>query len=232
MNTDTFKFDNPLIDKYNASIDSLRVTFPLGQVELLDPLLKETIIRTDAFESTGEIVRSEKLKTNKVEHHFLDKEGRTTNTFYAWTDNKGQGFEKGKSGKTLQITLSSKMIGELYFNGLKGEFLELLYDKIMGLKLFYISFEAFKKGRVHDIDVKFDFTMEEILYKLFTQHLYTIAKSTVKQGGVMLFKGNNNIQFQSRSYSPNNRRYLKLYDKALEGSEVSATFFNHFFECL
>ena len=231
-----FQYNNPLIDKYNTSVDSLRLSIPLGQCELIEPRLKEKILSLQVFESTGEVISQEELKKNTYEIQYLDSSGKQYNSVKIWTDNKGGGsgkFVKGQTNPTLQIGINSKILARQknfnYFNGLRAEYLEWIYAELMSKKAFYVSFDAFRKGRVYDVDVKHDFTLANEPYKELTNTLYQSAKTTTDMGGVTKFTGNDNIQFQSRDYSPNGRRYLKLYDKQLEAKEKSNLFFDEVF---
>jgi hypothetical protein len=82
---------------------------------------------------------------------------------------------------------------------------------------------------LNDIDIKYDFNLNNTTFKELCKELQSRATPTTKLGqGANLYE-NNNLTFNRRETSSFAKPFVKFYDKHLEATEKNSEFFTKYF---
>ena len=191
-----------------TSIDSLKLSFAVEDVDVLNMSLLDHKISQTINTVTGEIESEQTIQQNSLKHQF-------DNYQIHFAINKLFGKER------VVILLNSKLLEEFYMNGISKDNIQNIYDKVMSAKIFHVSFEDFnRKGMVSDVDIKKDTLFESTEeFDNMTKHL---DNSTVpnkrKDMGANRFaqQTNKGIEWNSRTRSTHKHPFLKIYHKGIE----------------
>lgn len=208
------------IGKY--SIDSLKLFIPLEYCKIIDNRLTDNYIsvheksllklldnKSDEIEIDSSYFKQKAIPINENGIHtkFLIM----------------QMFSDSRGGQTpnLIILLNSKTLKENYFQGITKSNIETVYNYLMELKVFEISFDDFlNNAKCSDMDIKTD-----VIAKDYHNILRTIVdKVDITKTYSKSFKGykafnkkyNKGISFGDRSQSTESYPFFKIYVKCLE----------------
>jgi len=132
-------------------LDSLKLRIPISIIDILDDSILAHYIEVN--ESTGELT-PEYYKTKFKEYT------------YSQTSKVKIGIEKritaeGRAEDCLMVYLNSKVLKEKYFEGLHIDNIKSVYDDLISLNVFNVSYEVFLRSDCTDIDLKMDESMNQ-----------------------------------------------------------------------
>lgn len=198
----------------DISLDSLRLAFPLEQVEILSTsLLGRQVIKLTVDESTGEQIDESFTELNS--EYITFEEDSITYQIKARIENRF-------GTKYLALLLNSKILEENYLQGITLKNIKHIYEKLNGI-VFNMPYSQFLNGSTSDIDIKKDIKVESMeMFDAYTLELQSFTKPTRnKKQGVNRFTKSNNkgIEWNSREHSTSARPFLKMYHKGIETNQ-------------
>lgn len=214
-------WNNSSINVSKRSIDSLKVRIPLAKVELINPLLlgDYTLVQN----STGLILDDDDFKQNAP---CFNQNG--IKTYYKI---EKQVTQNQTVDTFCTILLSSKVLGNRYFDGIQNSTLNEVYDSLQNQNFVNFSLGDFVEGEITDIDVKYDFVSNQKATD-FVATLYNGAKMVKKAvHGCSVYKKEDNcgVQFALRKTDCfKTAPYLKFYEKVRELNFKSTAFYQSY----
>lgn len=216
----------------SIEIDSLKLRIPISEVSQLraDIISNRSI---EVAEQTGEI-----LGAKNKGHRIRISDSATVHVDIQQIRTTTMG-----TTQCLVILLNSKILEEQYFEGITGDNLQVVYDKLQASKLFSFTWNTFINAECTDIDLKFDELLNEA-ERINTVKTLNGMVLTKRTDSVRTFtkptKRNNNsigIQFNRRSQSTVSKPFLKFYSKGAESKvkdsqstiKDEAPFFDEYF---
>lgn len=202
-----------------TSIDSLKLSFALDEVDVLNMSLLDHKIKYTLNTVTGEIESEQPIQQNSLKYQY-------DNYQIHFAINKLFGTER------VVVLLNSKLLESKYMYGISMRNIESVYNKIIDAKIFHISFEDFlSKGMVSDIDIKKDTIFKSISeFDNMTKHLdNATVPNKRKDMGANRFaqQTNKGIEWNHRTRSTHRHPFLKIYHKGLESKHSkNLDFFN------
>lgn len=137
----------------------------------------------------------------------------------------------------LNITLSSKLLKERYFQGFCSWNIELAYEFLISMKIVKLSYNDFLNAHVSDIDICYNFYTKSNLFidlvkyyesrlkfgcsRFFSPHIKRTRKGEIINLGLSL---------NSRDKASPARPYAKFYFKELELTTKSIDFYQRYLE--
>lgn len=194
-------------------LDSLKLRIPISIIDILDDSILAHYIEVN--ESTGELT-PEYYKTKFKEYT------------YSQTSKVKIGIEKritaeGRAEDCLMVYLNSKVLKEKYFEGLHIDNIKSVYDDLISLNVFNVSYEVFLRSDCTDIDLKMDESMNQDEWNiLLDEFMSATLASPQADKGYKRFKPttkdpfNNGLQYNTRANATISRPFLKLYWKGGE----------------
>lgn len=198
-----------------TSIDSFSIRIPLDLVQIHDYRLLEN--PKQVYLSTGEIAPDEKPKrgysyTLKLDGYRCSFKVKSSVI----------GYDKERQSKMyadfLCIGVHSKLLHSQYFEGIRKDNIQLIYDRLQSFGIVSFSYDSFLSGLVSDVDIKRDSKVDRLSdrVKVVSKCVRPSAdkyarKFKPSQGG--------GLQFAERSKATNSRPFLKIYDKSKDLSE-------------
>ncbi len=202
-------------------IDSLRILIPYEDVIVHH---NEFLNNTALINQDGEVL-SEELKTT-----YFNKEA-SISCSYAYASNI---FFNGGQCDVVKIGFSSKILKELYFNGIDRYTIKRCFDFINNEGVLTISKDAFLNAKVVDTDICFDLFLEDTNVKevvSIANELTIPSKNTTQWKKCE--KTNTGIQWSRRNgvgKAYKTKQYLKYYAKAIELKNNSKLFYESYLE--
>jgi len=210
--------ENPIPNRVPL-IDSLRLRIPRYKCSYIDPVLTEKYQKF--YESVGLIDDD----LNNAGAFVSSVKGITTRIFI-------KSYRKGEVSEDYVVcTVSCKMLRHRYFEGINKDTIDIIYDTLMGFKVFYCDKEVFMDAAVNDVDICFNTYIEN---DLLIESIHILAKSlkstALKYWHPYTKSKNTNIgvEFNKREYATNAFPHVKIYNKELELLNKSAEFYNTF----
>ena len=206
-----------------TSIDSLKLSFNIDEVDIIDSKLLDHKITQVVNTITGEIEQEKPIQLNSIKHQYEEYQ-------IHFAINKLFGEER------VVVLINSKLLESDYMNGVSMKNIELVYNRLMEANIFHISFYDFlSKGMVSDIDIKKD--VEFSSTEEFDKMTKVLDNSTIaqrrKDKGSNRFaeKENKGIEWNSRTKSSHAHPFLKIYHKGIESKHSkNYEFFNRYLE--
>ena len=204
------------------SIDSLKLRIPFQEITILDKSILDTRKKLIISDATGEILSEDKIKSlsTEIKFHNYSIKVAIVNQY---------NLQSKEIEDVLEIYLHSKVLEGNYFDGITKNNLRLIYDKLIGAKVFMCSYETFINSSVNDIDIKYDFISDKSTFSTLCNELKSRARQSTKLGNGQAMYKNGNLTFNRRESSTLSSPFVKFYDKELESIEKNNKFFNHFF---
>ena len=146
----------------------------------------------------------------------------------------------------IVLTVSAKLLGKDYFDGITKDNLELLHKRFMDFKIFYVSFSNFQDGLISDIDVAVNRYVPDLevyrkiiesfylrsgikknyLHKIDRLDKYTMQVLDGNHADIQEFKALNvGLAFNDRKSAVPSLPFCKLYHKEFELKSKSVQFF-------
>ena len=204
------------------SIDSLKLRIPFQEITILDKSILDTRKKLIISDATGEILSEDKIKSLSTEIKFDSYSIKVAIV-------NQYNLQSKEIEDVLEIYLHSKVLEGNYFDGITKNNLRLIYDKLIGAKVFMCSYETFINSSVNDIDIKYDFISDKSTFSTLCNELKSRARQSTKLGNGQAMYKNGNLTFNRRESSTLSSPFVKFYDKELEAIEKNNKFFNHFF---
>ena len=203
--------------------DSLRIEIPLEKVQILDKTILAHHVKLIVNSETGEVVNESEVKAKAKDIDF------GTYSIKVTIVERFDFISKGNI-KIFNICLHSKINESDYFNGITNRNIEQIYNKLISVNSFRISFEDFLNGSPYDIDIAKDVLFENQLeFRTLTKEIYKVSKEHKNRNrGAYRFE-NGNIEFNKRESSILNSPFLKLYYKYEEAFNRKTAFFESYF---
>jgi hypothetical protein len=190
------------------SIDSLKLSFELSLVKILNNNLLDHVVNLKVNTVTGEVINEKPIQANSLVHEYEDY-----NIHFAINNSFGK--------EKLVVLANSKLLEYNYMRGISMDNIEQVYNKIMDAKVFHISFEDFLTvGKWSDVDIKRDNEIPSL--ELFSNGIHELDKATTPQrrkdkgSNVYDQSLNKGIEWNSRTKSSYAYPFLKIYHKGLE----------------
>lgn len=210
--------DTPLIDSFSLAIDK-------NNIKILDHNFCSRILTyyydTDEF--------GDELEKPKPLIHTYD--GITLRFKWASLFNSEQ-----VQRECLVITVSAKLLRERYFQGITCYNVEFVYMELMSRKVFYCSFEDFKKGLVSDLDVCINYRISQEAFIRTNQKIMGLARpgynkffnwfcEKKRSSGLITNLG---LDINTRHKAKPSTPYLKHYYKTIELTTKSFEYYDKF----
>ena len=210
-------------------IDSLKITFPFSQVQIIDNKLGEEYKRL--FEHSGELETRINLETGKFEefvnlqNHVVDETFGIKSRIAIGTQVHGDNINK-----VIYVQVNAKMLREKYDEGINNNNWKMLYNHIINLQVIYIDERTWLHGLVSDIDFCYDFEATPAELISFSNRLKTIILPHMVKFLFGQWSKNTNVglQFRERSKGTPAKPFIKYYHKGLELLYNSVVFYNKF----
>lgn len=209
------------------SVDSLALKIPLDLVEITHDTLNTMV--TEYSIDNGVLDEKESYKKNalvKTLEHY--------NVYFKINKHHVGIHKVDKSNiyvETLSIGINSKFLEERYFEGITIENINIIYTKLMSLKVFKCDFKTFLNGYATDYDIKKDEYIARETYKTAISEMHkVIPPSKGLHTGTNIFKEPTNLglQWNDRNKSSATYPFMKSYFKELELLNKSVMFYNRF----
>jgi hypothetical protein len=125
----------------------------------------------------------------------------------------------------IKVTLTGKLLGKAYFEGITKENINDIYKKFIEMKIFECSIETFKNGLVNDIDIcKNIYIKERESFDKLTGELSKLAKINERYINRIKENTNKGIEFNTREKATMSKPYAKFYFKEIELQTKSKEF--------
>lgn len=203
------------------SIDSLKLRIPFHEVTIIDKSILDTKRKLIISDYTGEILSEDKIKGLSTEIQFNSYSIKIA--IISLYD-----FKQKQSEEFLEVYLHSKILEQNYFDGFNQQNIKSVYDRLIGAKIFFCSEDIFYTSTINDIDIKYDFNLNNSTFKELCKELQSRATPTTKLGQGANVYENGNLTFNRRETSSHSKPFVKFYDKELEATEKNSSFFNQF----
>lgn len=199
-------------------IDSLRLLIPFHRVKV-NPNHTEFLRTIHTINDDGEILNSKINNTYRLHTNPCSSTYLRANTII-----------RGQVEDVIKIGFSSKILQELYFEGISAQNIDRIHKFITEEGVITLSKEALLEARVVDVDICMDVMLKdcttteavEYLYMLSIAHKGTRVNKFVQKNNVGIEFGDRNKV--GKSYIK--KQYLKYYSKAMELKYNSTTFYN------
>ena len=129
--------------------------------------------------------------------------------------------------KFINLTVSSKLLRQNYFDGISKHNIETLYNEFLSFEVFTCSLETFLNGYISDVDICFNRYC--VSPKIFSDSLDILMLQTGnKQKHLHKIHDAQNIglTFNKRDFAKPSIPFIKLYHKEYELLTKSAEFYN------
>ncbi len=203
----------------NTKIDSLSISYDFYKVELKEGSHLGNIV-LEVVEGTGEQI-GRKTKT-KQEVSVL----QNVKTILEKKDFTSSNLKNLTVNKTfIRHTITAKYLGSNYFEGVNMSNIQSVYESLMRMNQFYISFDEFLNSKVDDVDLCRDFKLNFSNHNLLCGTLKKMVMID-KDGYVKIFKHGKrfNLQFKDRKSATTKLPFAKCYFKSSELIEESNDF--------
>lgn len=197
-------------NRNKIAVDSFCLRLPVEKVVIINNLLLDTCILVSV--ESGEVLQ-EDIKTNslKIEEFGI----KTTYKLHPfWNINTRQ------YDKFCDILINSKILKELYFDGITKSNIRRVYLEILKHKVIKVQPIDFYGGKVYDCDFKTDYTITPEKFNDQTLTFSHMANPKTKRDeGLFRFnkKDNKGIEFGKRTTSSYlGSPYMKFYHKSTE----------------
>lgn len=191
------------LHKTEVKIDSLTLEIPTEKVTFHTKRFHQKILEVT---DDGEILNQ------KIRPYYFDDKGI-----------KNRIMIVNRFGKeNLNITISTKMLGQNYFNGLDFSSLKKIIKSYSNM----FEFESIKDCVFYDIDFCFDFFAQKNEYEDLVKSLKILPNSAVfyTKAKKQELKEITGITFNKRNSSSIQNPFFKIYDKSRELKENSSFF--------
>lgn len=216
-------------------IDSLSLKLPLNDVTVIDTrLTSETLV---VYTDTGEVETriNDFGQIDDIVHPpkpiIIEKKGVKIRLSIVNINLFDTVLNEKVPTKFINITLSSKMLKERYFEGINRNNIEYFYNEFMDFKVFKCSFRTFKKGIVSDVDVAINrYCSSLTAFSGALDALY--LQSGTRSKYLRLFgktenqkkEGNIGLSFSDRNSARPSTPFIKFYHKQMELLHKSSEF--------
>ena len=210
-------------------IDSLKITFPRGLVQIIDNKLGEKFQKI--YLKTGELEQRKNLETEEMED-FISLQNHVVDDTFGIKSRiaLGSWVMGNEISNVVFIQINAKMLRDKYDEGINIDNWKMVYDHIVNQQVIYIDERAWLEGMVSDIDFCFDFEASpaeliqsnKMLYSLVLPHLIKYMDTPFSR------KTNVGIQFNKREKATPAKPFVKIYHKGLELDYNSVIFKDKF----
>lgn len=210
---------------YNhATIDSLSMSIPIEQVEIIDKNFTSKVITfyydTEQFDDEIQNCKPLVFSFDGITIRFRIAERLTS-------DKHSQRF--------IIITLSSKLLKSRYFEGITKNNIDTLYNEIMSFKVFKCPYDVFLDSHVSDVDLCTNYKISQEAFINSNKKLVSFALLGKDRFFNLFLKKNKQGLYTNLGLDINTRQkakpshpYLKNYYKSIELTTKSLEFYNKF----
>lgn len=189
-----------------VQIDSLKIMIDERKCQIIDETFQQEYIK--AYIKEGETIIDEEINIDKSITRI-----KTNGTITIGT------HEIPRTGKFITVTLSAKILGKKYFEGITKENIHIVWEEIMKLNIFKCSIETFKKSLVNDIDMcKNSYIKGEKEMDRLVNQMKKLAQENIRYINTWQKAENKGIEFNTRRGKTvtTNKPYVKIYHKGIE----------------
>lgn len=209
-----------------CKVDSCKLSIPLNKCSDVSNQL------TDYFKIQQINLNTGELKEIDIEKRLPFILNTEFGTYYKiWIES--QISNKGAE-MYLSILVNSKHLGADYFKGITKDTIQQLYEHIIGLKLFYCTFEIFKSARYQDTDIAFDFKCNKEHFEILKENIKVSTlypeywSSTHQSTNSGIWSPKTNTKVKPRDFATPTKPYIKFYSKQIDFETKSNEFAKHF----
>lgn len=218
-----------------CSIDSMSLFIPLSEIKIVESKLHRIFENDELFRVTtdgnNDVVDYEEIENPRAGAsytytHLNDGGEELYTTHYKYINQVSFGSDGSDRIEGFAISVHSKLLHELYLEGLHDLTLDTAYDRIISQGVLEFSNEAFWAALVSDVDLKVDYHCDD-----FSAYTKTVLKNVNSSFSAVAkcMKTNRRItgmQIFRRGHRAN--PYFKLYNKKAELEVKSKAFFLEF----
>lgn len=193
-------------------LDSFRVEIPLEKVSISSEFKANyKLVNID----TGELLDLKSFqKKQALEHNTRGVK------YYSWLGSRYNPNTK-KVDEFLLFLVNAKMLYNDYFKGITNNTIEVIYNTLMSLNHFELTFEKFLECYIYDVDLCRDFYSDYDTFRWWTEKYEYIKDVNVKiynkkHGGELICE---TLQFNHREKAKEKYPYAKFYSKYHESKQ-------------
>lgn len=129
--------------------------------------------------------------------------------------------------KFINLTVSTKLLKQRYFEGINKNTVKLLYDEFISFKVFHCTFETFLNGYLSDVDICINrYADTPAIFEDALNLLYQQCGNKQKHLHLVSECQNLGMSFNKRAYAKPSIPFIKLYHKEFELMTKSVDFYN------
>jgi hypothetical protein len=210
-------------------IDSLKITFPRGLVQIVDNKLGEEYQRV--YVHSGELEKRKNKDTGEMED-FVNLQKHVVDDTYGIKSRIALGsWVMGNNiNEVVFIQVNAKMLRDRYSEGITKDNWKMVYDHIINQQVIYIDERAWLQGMVSDIDFCYDFEASQSELIQSNKMLYSMVLPQLQKFVDVPFSRQTNvgIQFNRREKATPAKPFAKIYHKGTELQFNSVEFYEKF----
>lgn len=209
--------------------DSIKITIPISKLDYLDPTIQSEYIKV--YPELGNYTTSELETNNQIT---IIRNGIRVRIGLQALNISGFNKEFTKPTKCITTVITSKFLGNKYFDGINNKNIEIIYNELMEMNIFKCSLKTFKTAKYSDTDICLNRYVES------QQSWNDILKQLIQQSGTKQkffnhfndVKNNNiGLEINTRNKATASTPYIKFYHKEFElKSEKNIEFYKKYLE--
>ncbi len=209
-----------------AKVDSLKVSIPLIDCEIIDTNLIDRIRVQTINDETGELVKED------VKHGTPTILNNSDGTYIKFWKEGQFFYDKGQRIPTLYVTflINSKHLRGRYFEGITLDTLPIIYDYLMSFNVVKFSYDTLLNSRYSDTDVCIDFNSTPELFEGLKTNVKALSSRPECWYSATNSKDNSGLwtaaKDEPRKHATPSTPYIKFYSKYEDFTNKSIDFAN------
>jgi hypothetical protein len=209
-----------------AKVDSLKVSIPLIDCEIIDTNLIDRIRVQTINDETGELVKED------VKHGTPTILNNSDGTYIKFWKEGQFFYDKGQRIPTLYVTflINSKHLRGRYFEGITLDTLPIIYDYLMSFNVVKFSYDTLLNSRYSDTDVCIDFNSTPELFEGLKTNIKALSSRPECWYSATNSKDNSGLwtaaKDEPRKHATPSTPYIKFYSKYEDFTNKSIDFAN------
>lgn len=204
-----------------ALTDSLSLKIPLDECFIID---KRLTSQTCIYYESLDAIDDELLPPKPI---IIQKNGITVRISLQEIPIYNSETNERTPTKFIQLTLSSKLLKQRYFEGITKNNVLTLYNEFINFNVFRCSFDSFLNGHISDIDVCLNLYVQHPNHYLDALKLLIVDSGTKAKYTHLINKPENlGLTFNKRQFAKPSLPFIKLYHKEYELYTKSTEFYN------
>lgn len=207
-----------------ALIDSFSLKIPLDSVKVLDTRLTS---QTCIYYETLDEIDSELHPPKPI---VITQKGVTIRFSLAQIPIYNQKTKEKTPTEFLVLTVSSKLLGSQYFEGINSQNIETLHKTFLNFEVFSCSLQTFLQGQISDIDICVNMYSDLLIFQEVCNSLFIMADYRNKHLKLFNDPEQLGLMFNKRAWAKPSLPFIKAYHKELELKNRSAEFAENYLQ--